>query len=65
VVAIVVREVDSAAEEVVVIEEVGEASREVLDEVSFTSPRSDSQSKILNRLASYLQLRKYYENKSS
>lgn len=47
---IVVAEADSAAEEVA-IEEVGEVSQEVVevDEVSFTSPRSDSQSRILNR----------------
>ena len=63
---IVVAEADSAAEEVA-IEEVGEVSQEVVevDEVSFTSPRSDSQSRILNRWVSSLQLRKYYETKSS
>ena len=63
---IVVAEADSAAEEVV-IEEVVEVSQEVVevDEVSFTSPRSDSQSRILNRWVSALQLRTYYETKSS
>ena len=63
---IVVAEADSAAEEVV-IEEVVEVSQEVVevDEVSFTSPRSDSQSRILNRWVPPLQLRKDYETKSS
>ena len=63
---IVVAEADSAAEEVA-IEEVGEVSQEVVevDEVSFTSPRSDSQSRILNRWVPPLQLRKDYETKSS
>jgi hypothetical protein len=47
---IVVGEVDLEEAEVA-IEEVGEVSQEVVevDEVSFTSPRSDSQSRILNR----------------
>jgi hypothetical protein len=46
------------------LEEVGEVSQEVeVDEVSFTSPRSDSQSRILNRWAPPLQLRKDYETK--
>ena len=63
---IVVGEVDLEEAEVA-IEEVGEVSQEVVevDEVSFTSPRSDSQSRILNRWVSSLQLRKYYETKSS
>ena len=63
---IVVAEADSAAEEVA-IEEVGEVSQEVVevDEVSFTSPRSDFQSRILNRWVPPLQLRKDYETKSS
>ena len=63
---IVVGEADLEEEEVA-IEEVGEVSQEVVevDEVSFTSPRSDSQSRILNRWVPPLQLRKDYETKSS
>jgi hypothetical protein len=55
------------AEEEVAIEEVGEVSQEVVevDEVSFTSPRSDSHSRILNRWVPLLHLRKDYETKSS
>jgi hypothetical protein len=62
----VVGEADLAEEEVA-IEEVGEVSQEVVevDEVSFTSPRSDSQSRFSNRWATPLQLRKDYETKSS
>ena len=63
---IVVGEADLEEEEVA-IEEVGEVSQEVVevDEVSFTSPRSDFQSRILNRWVPPLQLRKDYETKSS
>jgi hypothetical protein len=63
---IVVGEVDLEEAEVA-IEEVAEVSQEVVevDEVSFTSPRSDSQSRILNRWVPPLQLRKDYETKSS
>jgi microcompartment protein CcmK/EutM len=65
-VEIVVAEADLAEEEVA-IEEVGEGFQEVVevDEVSFTSPRSDSRSRILNRWVPPLQLRKDFETKSS